>query len=117
MLTTLAIVIAILIGVMYLLKKYFYRSSAVAGGNAVIRPLGSYPLGPKNSLLLVEVLGQVLLLGISDRQLSLLTTITDPGSLESLKNVGNHGGFRPMSDPFTRCKSLLQNISRQRKEM
>lgn len=116
MLTTLAIVIAILIGAMVLLKKYFYRSPASVGGNALIRPLCSYPLGPKNSILLVEVLGQILLLGVSDHQMSLLTTITDPGSIEKLRNQHPQGGFTPLSDPFSRCKSLLQNISRQRKE-
>ena len=116
MLTTLAIVIAIMIGVMVLLKKYFYRSPASVGGNAMIHPLCSYPLGPKNSILLVEILGQVLLLGVSDHQMSLLTTITDPGSLERLKNNGNQGGFPSFSDPLSRCRSLLQTISRPRKE-
>jgi flagellar protein FliO/FliZ len=116
MLTTLAIVIAILIGAMVLLKKYFYRSPGLAGGNAMIRTLSSYSLGPKNSILLVDVLGQVLLLGISDHQMSLLTAITDPGAIERLRSLSNQGGFPPMSDPLSRCKSLLQSINRTRKE-
>ena len=114
MLTTLAIVIGILVGAMFLMKKYFYRSPAAMGGNAMIRPLGSYALGPKNRIVLVEVLGEVLLLGVSDHQMSLLTAVTDPDSLEKLRSLRVQGNFTPLADPLARCRSLLQNIGRRK---
>ena len=116
MLAALAIVIAMMIGAMYLIKKYFYQSPAAAGGSAMIHVISSCYLGPKSSILLVDVLGQAMLLGVTDHQMSILATITDPEALEKLKDIRLKERFLPVSDPFSRYKSLLQNFSRMRKD-
>jgi len=115
MLVALAIVIALMIGAMYLLKKYFYQPSAAIHGNAMIRIISTYHLNPKNSILLVDVLGQVMLLGVSNHQMSILGTITDPEALENVKNIHLSQKTIPVSDPLTRYKSLLRNIGPMRK--
>ena len=116
MLASLAIVIAMMIGAMYLMKKYFYQSPVAAGGSAMIHIVSTCHLGPKNSILLVEVLGQVILLGVSNNQMSILTTINDPGAMENLKNIRLKEGLFPVSEPFTRYKSLFRNFGRIRKD-
>jgi flagellar protein FliO/FliZ len=116
MLASLAIVIAMMIGAMYLMKKYFYQSPVATGGSAMIHIVSACHLGPKNSILLVEVLGQVILLGVSNNQMSILTTINDPGAMENLKNIRLKEGLLPVSDPFTRCKSLFHNFSLIKKD-
>lgn len=117
MLTTLAIVIAILIGAMVLMKRFFYYPAPASGGrDAAIRVLSSHHLGPKSSLLLIDALGQVVLIGISDRQMSMLTTITDPSALDKLRTLRMDEGYASTSDPLSRCKSILKNIGRTRKE-
>jgi len=116
MLAALAVVIAMMIGAMYFIKKYFYQSPAAAGESALIHVISSCHLGPKNSILLVEVLGQAMLLGVTDHQMSILATITDPEALEKLKDIRLKERLLPVSDPFSRYKSLLQNFSRTRKD-
>jgi flagellar protein FliO/FliZ len=116
MLAALAIVIAMMIGAMYLMKKYFYQSPVVAAGSAMISVISTCHLGPKNSILLVEVLGQVMLLGVSNNQMSILTAINDPGAIEKLKNNRLNEGSYPSFDPFTRYKSLFRNLSRRSKD-
>lgn len=115
MLAALAIVIALMIGAMFLLKKYFYQSSAAGNGNSMIRVITTCHLGPKNSLLLAEVVGQVLLLGVSNHQMSILGTITDPEALENLRNLRLTDKSRPTSDVLSSYKSLFRNISQMRK--
>lgn len=46
-----------------------------AEGGPVIRPVGSHMLGPKQSLLLVDVAGEMVLLGTSDKGVQMLTKI------------------------------------------
>jgi flagellar protein FliO/FliZ len=115
MLTALAIVIALMIGAMYLLKKYFYQPSSTINGNTMIRIISTCHLNPKNSILLVDVLGQVMLLGVSNHQMSILGTITDPKALENFKNIHLSQTSLPVSDTLARYKSLLRNISQMRK--
>jgi flagellar protein FliO/FliZ len=116
MLAALAIVIAMMIGAMYVFKKYFYQSPLAADRGSMIHIISSCHVGPKNSILLVEVLGQVLLLGVSEQQMSILTTIMDRESIENLKNSRMNERLLPVSDPFARYKSLLRNIGRMRKD-
>jgi flagellar protein FliO/FliZ len=115
MLAALAIVIAMMIGTAYVLKKYFYRSPETINGNHTIDILSTRYLGPKNSILLVNVLGQVMLLGVSTNQISTLGTISDPKALENLKNLRLQHTPPPISESFLRYKSLLRNISQGRK--
>lgn len=115
MLASLAIVIAMMIGTAYVLKKYFYRSPETINGNPMIDILSTHYLGPKNSILLVDVLGQVMLLGVSTNQISTLGTISDPKALENLKNLRIQHKALPVSESFLRYKSLLRNIGQVRK--
>lgn len=116
MFTTLAIVIGIMIGALYLMKKYLYQSPVAAGSSGVIRVISSYHLGPKKSIVLVEVLGEVLLLGVSDHQMSMLTTISDPDAMEKLNNLRRKEAYSPVFDPLSRCKSLFRNMGQIRKD-
>jgi flagellar biosynthetic protein FliO len=104
-----------MIGAMYLLKKYFYQPSSTINGNTMIRIISTCHLNPKNSILLVDVLGQVMLLGVSNHQMSILGTITDPKALENFKNIHLSQTSLPVSDTLARYKSLLRNISQMRK--
>jgi len=116
MLTTLSMVIGMMIGALYLMKKYFYRSPVATGSSGLIRVISSHHLGPKKSIMLVEVLGEIILLGVSDHQMSMLTTISDPGATEKLGNLQMKEGCSPVFDPLSRCKSLFRTMSHIRKD-
>lgn len=115
MLAALAIVIAMMIGTAYVLKKYFYRSPETINGNPMIDILSDRYLGPKSSILLVDVLGQVMLLGVSANQISALGTISDPRALENLKNIRLQPKALPISESILRYRSILWNIGQRRK--
>jgi len=115
MLAALAVVIAMMIGTAYVLKKYFYRSPETVNGNPMIDILSDRYLGPKSSILLVDVLGQVMLLGVSANQISALGTISDPKALENLKNIRLQPKTLPISESILRYRSLLRNIGQLRK--
>lgn len=55
-------------------RKMRPAAASAAGGRA-IRPVGSHMLGPKHHLLLVDVAGQLVLLGSGDKGVQMLTTI------------------------------------------
>ena len=115
MLVALAAVIALMIGAMYIIKKYFYQAPAATPGNAMIRVISSHYIGPRASIMLIEVLGQFMLLGVSDHQMSMLATITDPAALEHLRNAPPKESAFSASGPLSQYKSLLENIKRVRK--
>jgi flagellar protein FliO/FliZ len=116
MLFALALVIVMMIAAMYLLKKYFYNTPASINGNdAMVHIISNCYLGPKNNILLIEVLGQIMLLGVSNHQMSILGTITDPSAIENLKGIRNKEKNLPASDALARYKSLFRNISQMRK--
>jgi flagellar protein FliO/FliZ len=116
MLFALAIVIAIMIGAMVVIKKYFYQAPAGGIGNAMIHILSTCYLGPKNSFILLEVLGQVLVVGISNHEMSVLATITDSEAMDKLKKLRFQQNSFSAPDPFSRYKSLLQRLPGMKKD-
>ena len=99
--------LAVVLGVMFLLffgfKKYVLKNTMFGGGEKLVNVLGSGFLGPKKNIVLVEVAGEVLVLGMSQDNISLLTNITDPEKIEEIKSKGGKGGrglnWNPGSPP------------------
>ena len=88
--------LALVLGIMFLLffgfKKYVLKNTMFRGGGKLVNVLGSGFLGPKKNIVLVEVAGEVLVLGMSQDNISLLTNITDPEKIEEIKSKGGKGG-------------------------
>jgi len=116
MLASLALVIALMIGAMYLMKKYFYQSPSIVQGTGVINIISTRPIGPKNSIMLIEVLGKLILVSISGQQMSTLTTIEDPIAIEKMENIQLKERLVPQSDPIAHVKSLFRNAVGIRKD-
>lgn len=116
MLAALAIVIALMIVAMVVIKKYFFRALPKTNGSALINILSTRHLSPKNSLLLIEVLGQVILVGVSNQQIAMLSQISDTAALEKIKNARLAEGLLFDGDPLARCKALFRNLSGLRKD-
>jgi|GEM_PF-4928705 len=70
---SLALVLAVIFGLSYLVKKYYLRGNLPGG--KYIQLLDTCSLGLKNSLILVRVETQTLLLGLSGQQIVLLTQL------------------------------------------
>ena len=84
MLMALGIVLGGLLGVFYLLKRYLKRDSGGVKGQ-LIRVIANQYIGIKKNIALVEVPGSILVVGISNDNISLLTKIEDKEVLEDLR--------------------------------
>jgi flagellar protein FliO/FliZ len=82
---TLAMVLALMFFIFYVFKKVVLKNSALGGNERLIKVLSSGYLGPKKTVTVVDVAGEVLVLGISDGNISLLTQIHDDERIEKLR--------------------------------
>lgn len=87
MLFALAVVLGLMIASAYLLKRIISHTPAgIDNGNAINILMTRY-LGPKHSIMMIEVLGQMLVVGVSSGQMTLLTQINDPVLIERMYSL------------------------------
>ena len=110
MIFALAIVLGLLLGVLYLVKKMMRRSLPAAGDSPPIRIIASRYLGPKSSIILVEVADAVIVVGISAQQMTPLAAIDDPSAV--LKIGSRPGPAEPSGFPGEQIAALLSNARR-----
>ncbi len=107
--SALAVTVGVMIVVAYLFKKIVKKGGGVINGRELIKILSAKYLGPKSSIMLIDVLGKIMVVGISSSKISLLTEIVDSESLEQLKDVQGQEG---KSASFSDClKGLLKSSS------
>jgi flagellar protein FliO/FliZ len=82
MIAALAVVLGILLAVLMVMKKMMARGIGGRDGS-LVTVLGSRYLGVKKSILLVQVPGAVLVVGIAGDRLSLLTRL-DPEDVDAV---------------------------------
>ena len=93
------VVLAAVLGAIYLLFRLIKRSSRASVGNGDgISLLGSRSLGGSRNLHLVQVGGGVYLIGATDQSLNLIAQITDRDSIDAL--ALNHTQPRPARRRF-----------------
>ena len=111
MLMALGIVLGGLLGVFYLLKRYLKRDSGGSKGQ-LIRVIASQYIGIKKNIALVEVPGTILVLGISNDKISLLTKIEDKEVLEDLRQEVS--GITPsFSDHLQRLTTRFRSAKKR----
>jgi len=101
--SALAVTIGAMIVVAYLFRNIMKKTGAGIGNEDLIKILSAKYLGPKSSIMLIDVLGNIMVIGISSSKISLLTEIVDSESLEQLKDIqGRKGKKVPFSDHLKR---------------
>ena len=74
------------------------KNTAFGGGN-LVQVLSTSFLAPKKNIALVEVAGEILVLGVSDQNISLLTSIREPRRIDEIKSAhGDNGCLLYTSD-------------------
>ena len=105
-----AMTLSMVLGLIFLLffgfKKYVLKNTMFGGGGKLVQVLSTNFLAPKKNITLVEVAGEILVLGISDQNISLLTSIREPSRIEDIKNL--HG---EKSDGSDLRQGFSKNIS------
>lgn len=91
MLAGLALVLGLMFGLYWLVRRFLPSVGGGAGGG--MRLVGRLPLGPRKFVALVEVAGRVLVVGVSDRGVNLLTTIDDPSEVTAQRPAGEAQTF------------------------
>lgn len=76
---TLIIAMLMMLGVGFVLLKKMKQMKPSTEGGPLIRPIGTHMLGPKQGLLLVDVAGEMVLLGTTDKGVHLLTKLDGTG--------------------------------------
>ena len=84
MLTALAVVVGALLIAFYAMKRFLKRDAG-GSGNSLIRVIANQYIGVKKNIALVEVPGAILVLGISNDRINLLTKIEDRSILDGIK--------------------------------
>jgi flagellar biosynthetic protein FliO len=86
MIFALAVVLGLLIGVMYFVKMFMQQTSSSSDNQTLINVISSKYLGPKNKIVLVEIIDKIIVVGISNQQMTTLACIEDPLAREKIKN-------------------------------
>ena len=84
----LALVVLVLLGGLAWVRRTFGEGPG-KGGEAVMRILGGLRVGAGKQIMLVEIAGEILVLGTTAREMTLLTTIVDPERIHRLRAISN----------------------------
>jgi flagellar biogenesis protein FliO len=113
-LLSLAAVLGLMVGLVFLLRKFLSIGGRVSSSEIDIRVLGTRTLQPKRSVCVIGVLNKVLVVGISEQGMHTLTEFAPDevpaeisASLAMNPGAGSHG---PQGLPF--LSHLSQSITR-----
>jgi len=84
MLTALGIVLGGLLLIFYFMKRYLKRDIGGSSGQ-LIQVIASQYIGVKKSIALVKVPGTILVIGVSNDNISMLTKIEDKANIEAIQ--------------------------------
>ena len=88
----LGLVLGILILVLFLLKRYSFHGSAGMATN-LIRVAASYHVGPREKILLLDVMGEKILVGVTSQAISALAVLDKEGFRELNADSPSEKGF------------------------
>ena len=112
MISALAVVLGVMLACLWAARKFMNNKGAGVDDGQMIRVLSTRYLGPKSSILLLDVLGNVIVVGVTGTQISMLTTITDEESLERLRAPrSGDSSSQPFLDQITLYKRKLKTLS------
>jgi flagellar biosynthetic protein FliO len=108
MIFALAIVLGLLIGVMYFVKRFMQRTDTGIDNQELINVLSTKYLGPKSSIILVEVLDQIIVVGITNQQMTTLACIDDPLTVAKIKISRNNS--RTVNYPGSKLAKYISQL-------
>jgi len=109
MIFALAIVLGLLIGVMYFVKRFMQQTGSASDNQSLINVISSKYLGPKNRIVLVEIIDKIIVVGISSQQMTTLACIDDPLALAKIKTGKSNSGM--MDFPGSKLARYMSALS------
>ncbi len=94
-LIALVFLVLVIVALSMLLKRY-RRGRGGFGSSGIVKVLGIETVTGKHQVMLLELLDEVMVVGVSGEQMTVLTTISDPGKVEELRLLkdGSQSGKR-----------------------
>ena len=105
MLLALAVVLSLMVGTVYLLKRILGRTRPGADTGEAIRILAVKSLGPRSSIMIIDTLGKVTVVGVAGGQMQALTTVDDP---EALAKISTMRSAATVTAPVLPMDALLE---------
>ena len=107
------IVIGVLIYlVLFLLRKSLYRRWRGGDGGDLVSVLGSTFMGPKKAVYLLKVMDRILIVGVTDAHISLLSEITEASAVESAIHASGHGDLASPSRFFEHLDAFVTRLKK-----
>ncbi len=109
---SLVLILGLIVGTMWLLKKFMSFSKPALGAGIAMEVAGVLHLGPRRSVYAVKAGGQVILLGVADHAITYLTQLSDvsasvPGTPASGQQTGIAAPFFGLlKEQFTRTAAV-----------
>ena len=95
--STLAIMLAVILIGFYLVKRFWPKGSGFMSAHQWVKVITATSIAPKKMISLVEVGDEILVLGLTDSHISLLTKVTDEQMIHSLRTCQ---GKKSVGSPF-----------------
>jgi flagellar protein FliO/FliZ len=112
MLSALALVLGLMVVAMFFLRKFMSKTGGGVESDELVKIVSTRYLGPKSSIVILDVLGRVVVVGVTNQQISLLTEIDDRESLDRLKTLRGRRSQSPaLMDQLTLYKRKLKALS------
>jgi len=89
-LVALCVVLALVVALALVLKRLTYRMRQVGGGTIAV--MSQVPLGPTQFLTVVDIAGEVVVLGVTEHTVTALSTIEDAAAVEQLREDSSSYG-------------------------
>lgn len=99
--TALLMVLSLMLIIFYFVKKYLLKDGSLLGMDKQIKVLSTSYIAPKKSINLVEIAGEVLVLGVTATNIALLTKIKNKEIVEKIKGNRERPLIKPPFSSFT----------------
>ena len=108
--------LGMIFSILYLFKKFVWLGKRNGGTGKTVNVLSIGYLGPKKSVALIEVAGEVLVLGIASDNISLLANIKDEEKIAQIKNPECPGYTAPdANQKIDRYRSVKSSAVAEKK--
>jgi flagellar biosynthetic protein FliO len=110
-LSALAVVLGIMILTVYCIKRIMKKTGGHLHDGELIKIISTKYLGPKSKIMLIEVSGTLMVISLSNHQISLLTRIKDQETFAQLRDMQQQeNNASSFSDQLAFCKSRLLSL-------
>lgn len=84
-LRTLAVLAAIVIGIYLIFRLFLKNRNKIVTDTGLIKVLSSYPLAANRVIQVVEIAGKIMILGVSESSINLITEVEDKEFIDKIK--------------------------------